>query len=147
MMTAGKLKLLQVAKMRLDLSEDDYRATLDRIGGVHSAKDLDDRGFDAVMDYFRSKGFVSTQRQSLPCVRYGMASPAQLAKITDLFRIARAAGRLPGGDTGRWLEHTCKVSSLRFLTRSGAVKAITGLKAITARAPPRPTARFGSDDD
>ena len=126
-----KVQLIQVARKRLALAEDDYRSILLNVGGSASAKTLDLRGFEAVMDRFRQLGFTSTARAATYGERAGMASPGQVAMIRRLWR--EAVDDPTAAALGAFLDHRFKVSALRFLpdTKAGAV--ITALKAMTAR--------------
>jgi hypothetical protein len=129
----SQLSVIHLAKRRLGLDDDTYRDVLKLHGGVESAEDLDDAGFDRVMDYFARLGFKSSWRERTFGNRAGMATPPQIDKIRDLWRA------YTGGDDertlNRWLEHYFKVTTLRFLTKDVAQKAITALLRMTDRAP------------
>ncbi|OGI11347.1 MAG: hypothetical protein A2Y40_00710 [Candidatus Margulisbacteria bacterium GWF2_35_9] len=47
-----KLAIIHILKKELNLTEDQYRNTLERIAGVRSAKDLSDDKFQKLMHYF-----------------------------------------------------------------------------------------------
>jgi len=131
MINAKQLALIHLAKKQLGFEDDMYRAILYKLGGVESAKDLDAAGFKAVMEYFNSWGFKSTWRERTYGDRDGRASPRQVELIRKLWR------EYSGGDDAaalnKWLERTCKLSALAFLTPQAAQKAITGLKKMIAR--------------
>ena len=132
-MTNKQLALLHVAKSRLALDEDAYRAILRSAGGVESARELDAGGFMMVMHRFKELGFESdASKRNYGSTRPGMASPRQVAAIRRLWSEWSASGD-DDAALNRWLEHHFKVSALRFLDRDGAQKAITGLKAMTRR--------------
>ena len=126
-----QISLVHVAKNRLGLEDEDYRAILWHIGGVASSKDLDARGFKMVMRYMDHLGFRSVAAQANFGPRPGMATPEQVAFIRSLW--TEYTDGL-SGDTGlnKWLERTFKVSALRFLSHDQAPKAITALKAMKA---------------
>jgi hypothetical protein len=126
MLAKRKLALLRVAKARLHLCEDDYRAILESCGGRRSTSELDDRGFDAVMNRFRSLGFVSNQRDKDFGERYGMASAAQLDLIRKLW--AELASDPTERSLGSWMEQHFGVSALRFLNRKHAYVVIGALR-------------------
>lgn len=129
-----KLKLLRVAKAALDLDEETYRGILASYGGASSAKALDGRGFDDVMDRFRALGFVSDARRAKGGTygeRFNMATPRQLGMIQSLFE--EVADNPTADHLTAWLEHSHKVSSLRFVTATKAGKLIAALKAWKAR--------------
>ena len=131
MLTTTKLALLRVAKAQLGLGEDDYRSILENYGGSRSARDLDARGFDAVMDRFRALGFTSSARRRSFGERDGMASPGQVAAIRKLWTAYADAPTDAGLNT--FLERQAKVSALRFLDARKAGPVITALKAMVAR--------------
>jgi hypothetical protein len=136
MITTAQLALIHVAKKRLGLDDDSYRAVLKNHGGVESAKDLDAAGFEAVMHHCSNCGFKSPWKKKNYGDRPGMASPRQVQFIRDLWR------EYTGGDDeaglNRWLERTCKLSALAFLTPPAAQAAITGLKKMTQRGAAKP---------
>jgi phage gp16-like protein len=55
------IALIHVAKSKLGLSEEDYRAMLNSVG-VTTSKDLDHLQFDEVMRRFEAAGFRNTGR-------------------------------------------------------------------------------------
>ena len=80
-----KIGLIHVAKARMNLSDEDYRSMLRHVAGVASARDLDDLGFEVVMDHFNRIGFTSTWRRRNLGFRPFMASPSQVALIRHLW--------------------------------------------------------------
>ena len=130
-MDASRHKLLQVARARLKLTEEDYRAILETYGGSRSARGLDNRGFDAVMDRFRQLGFTSDARARAYGERAGMATPAQVAAVLKLWNTWADDPTEKALNT--FLEGVAKVSSLRFLDSAGAHRAISALKAMVAK--------------
>ncbi|MEE1656485.1 regulatory protein GemA [Microvirga sp. CF3062] len=137
-MTRKQLALLHVAKRELDFNDVSFAAALRTYGGgVASAADLDQRGFDRLLVYFEVMGFVPNKRQS-PAKpqagfghRKGMATPAQVELIQGLWRDWN--GSDDAAALGRWLEKSYGVSALRFLKQNEAGKAITGLRAMVRR--------------
>ena len=130
-LAAKKVQLIQVARKRLALEEEDYRAILLNVGGSASAKTLDARGFEAVMDRFRQLGFTSTARAATYGERAAMASPGQVALIRSLW--AQAVDGPADSALNAFLEHRFKVSALRFLPATKVGGVITALKAMGAR--------------
>lgn len=127
-----KLSLLHVAKSRLGLSDEDYRAILRRVAGVESSTELDEVSFDLVMQYFERLGFKSDWSERNFGHRVGMASPQQVALIRSLWS-DWTGGKGTDADLGRWLFRSYKVSSVRFLDAGLAGKAINGLRAMVKR--------------
>ena len=130
-----QLGLIHIAKTKLGYSDAEYRHTLLHFGGVESAKDLNQEAFDAIMGFYEYRGFAPVSPPPLknaPGERAGMATPAQLDFIRDLWR--RYKGEWDEG-LSAWLEKSFGVSDIRFLNAEGAQKAITALKAMTGRKP------------
>lgn len=132
MLAKSKISLVQVARRHLRMAEADYRAELERYGGVASAADLDERGFAALMNRFQQLGFVSNRaREGLGSLRPGMATPAQIALIRDLWR------ELVDGPSDRsldkWVDRYFGVSAVRFLTEAKAKKVIGSMRAWQKR--------------
>ncbi|TCP43360.1 regulatory protein GemA [Rhodovulum marinum] len=127
--------LMKVAQRKLKIPDAAYRAALVEIAGVTSSNELDQEGFAAMMGWFQWLGFEpGSPRGQDYGQRPGMASFAQLELIRALW--AEFTGHVYSGDDelGKWLLRTFKVSSLRFLTKADAQKAITALKHMKARA-------------
>lgn len=126
-----QLAVVHMAAAELKLDDVTYRDVLDRFAGVTSAKDLDTQGFTAVMAYFTALGFRSSWTQRTYGRRPGMASPKQIDLIRKLWR--DWSGADDEAALGRWLDRSFHVSALRFLDRSGADKAVNGLRAMLHR--------------
>lgn len=52
---------LRVARQQLKLTEEQYRMVLKNTGGAHSAKDLNNATFEAVMAVFEAQGFKDSK--------------------------------------------------------------------------------------
>lgn len=141
MITPAQIALVHLAKKRLGWDDDMYRAVLFKLGGVVSAKDLNQDGFAQVMEYANSWGFRSDWRERTFGKRPGMATPKQVDLIRDLW--LEWAG--VGDDAGlnKWLERSFGVAALRFATPDVAAKAITGLRSMIQRKKKRKTATGG----
>ena len=126
-----QLALVHVAKKRLGLTEDAYRAILHHLGDVESAKDLDQVGFELVIQYMAALGFRSAFTERFYGHRPGMATPAQVSLIQQLWE-EYTGGAGTELTLGNWLARTFKVSALRFVTREQGRRAIAALKAMNA---------------
>lgn len=122
MITDQQRKLIHHATRRLNMTEPDYRAMLQRVAGVTSSNDLDDAGVTAVMAEFGRLGFQTVQQAPQYGERIGMATPRQLDKIRSLWR--QWAGTEDESGMAHFLEKKFKISSLRFLDRDTASKVI-----------------------
>lgn len=132
-LTNKQKAILHVAKGKLHMSDRNYRAALVHVAGVTSSTELDKAGFDAMMGLFEYLGFEPlVVRGADYGDRPGMASFAQI----ELIRAIWAEYTDDGGEDAlnKWLLRCFKVSSLRFLKKAPAQKAITALKAMKARA-------------
>lgn len=132
-MSRKQLALIHVAAKKLKLDDGHYRSALVQIGGATSSKDLDREGFEALMGYFEYLGFQPLKAGGADYgARPGMASFAQLELIRALWdeytKFEGSADCL-----NKWVQRSFKVSSLRFLTKPTAQKAITALKKMKAR--------------
>ena len=96
------LALIHLAKQQLGLDDDIYRALLENVAGVRSARDLDAAGRAAVLARLREHGFRplagTAARRGTPQARY----------IRWLWSRLVSAGRLPrDAQIGAWLKaHT-----------------------------------------
>ena len=133
-LTVPQKRIIHVAKAKLGLSDDDYRAALVRIAGVTSSNELDREGFEAVMGYFDYCGFRPLESGA---PRYGnrpgMATFAQIELIRELWRELHCTTACDDSALCGWMRKYHKIDSLRFLTMDGARKVITALKAWKTR--------------
>lgn len=126
----SKLKLVQIAKRALNMTDEDYRALLQRAAGVKSSRDLSLEGFDAVMAEFKRLGFVSTKSIRKPKGAGGTApnrpTPAQWRLLED--RAKRVGyGGLEDPRFIAWVKPRGKVEHPRFLDMNGAQRVIGAL--------------------
>lgn len=122
---------VKIAQKRLDMTDADYRALLQRVGGVQSATKLTQAGFALVMDEFARLGFVSTARHEaeLHQTRAAwVASPAQRSKIIALWDAYK--GQHDPDGLRRWLEHHHGVSDVKFCSAEKARKVIGSLMSF-----------------
>jgi hypothetical protein len=88
MINNKKIALIHVAKNQLGLDDGIYRDILYREAQVRSSKDLNEAGFEAVMNCFNEMGFQSTsnRRKKKRKVRTnGTVTPEQQEYINDLY--------------------------------------------------------------
>lgn len=159
-MTISKSKkaVLHVAKAKLDMADEAYRALLMRVGGVASSVNLDEQGFDHVMAEFARLGFIAKgslnrltdssdgmpdrtepSLRSTYGARNGMATTAQIKTIRDLWR--EFCGADDEFRIGRWMEKHFHVSHVRFLDNVKAGKVIAVLIKMTRSAEKRRSVR------
>lgn len=126
--SAACITQVQVARKRLNLSDADYRAMLQRVAGVASSKELSQAAFSRVMDEFERLGFVSTARHEAELHQTRAAwtaSPAQRSKIATLWNSYK--GQPDPDGLRRWLEHHHGVSDVKFCSAEKARKVIGSL--------------------
>jgi len=126
--SAAGVQQVKIAQKRLDMTDADYRALLQRVAGVSSATKLTQAGFSLVMDEFSLLGFVSTARHeaALHKTRAAwVASPAQRSKIITLWDAYK--GQPDPDGLRRWLEHHHGVSDVKFCSAEKARKVIGSL--------------------
>lgn len=123
--------LLHVAKAKLGLSDEDYRAILFSAAGVESSKDLDTAGFERVLERFVQLGFDVQLNQPKCRARSrdaaAMVTPAQLAKLESLYTEL-------GWEKYRQIGFNRRVCGRPWpQDRAEANKVIEALKKMTAR--------------
>jgi hypothetical protein len=132
MISAQKLKLIHVARRELDLTEEAYREILRHHGGVESAKDLDDEGFDRVLFCYKALGFWVKRRweQTRPRDPGNLPTPGQLKVIEHLWRdlAEYEAGAAHTAFRRGFYEKRLKIPALGPQTRAQANAAIEALK-------------------
>ncbi len=65
MLNHRKLAVIHIVKKELSLSDGEYRDTLEKVTGVRSAKDLDDRSFRKLMNYFARSRYYRINKDGL----------------------------------------------------------------------------------
>lgn len=127
--TKAQLAMLHVAKAQLGLDDDTYRDVLKARGGVQSARDLDEAGFERTLAHFVACGFVASGRRFQRAPATGThPTPKQLGLIRAQWT------RLGWEDTERQ-----RAFCQRFVgapwpqTRQAASKLIEAQKAMIAR--------------
>lgn len=129
-----QIALLHVAKRDLGLTDDQYRDILFRFGDCESSKQLDQDGFDLIMQYFSALGFKSTWTEKNFGYRRFMASPKQIALIRSLWDQYRGTNEDDQDKSlNKWLSHFHQVSALRFVDEENVRKIIPVLRAMAKR--------------
>ena len=128
-----QLALIHIAaKKDIGLTDEQYREVLRKMAGVESSKNLDQDGFELVMQGFAAMGYRSDFTKSFYGRRRGMAAPAACSRIRQLWR-EFAGGKAGEHSLDKWLERTFGVSALRFLTADQAEKALRALWSMRNR--------------
>ncbi|MBX3597310.1 MAG: regulatory protein GemA [Rhizobiaceae bacterium] len=131
-LNASHFSILRVAKQKIGLSDDNYRAILLRFSGQDSAKGLNRKSFTKVMAHFELLGFKSTSAKKDASRRSGMASQAQLGKIAALW--AEFTDNI-GDETSlrHWMERHGHGHGAQWLNKDGAQKVIAALANMVQR--------------
>ena len=135
MISKAKIDLIHVARNRLAMTDDDYRAMLGRVAGVESSKALDDKGFAGVMIEFGRLGFESTaakEKRKASNRADNHATYAQRAYIQRMWQEYKGEDDAPG--LRRWLRSHFKVSDARFLDAATVRKVIYALQHFKPKA-------------
>lgn len=132
-LSAKKIGLLHVARKQLGLSEDEYRAILMGRGGCESSADLDEDGFQSVIEHMNALGFRSEWTSRNFGRRRGMASPAQVELMRKLWADYHGPDDREAA-LNAWLAKYHKVSALRFVTAEKAKAVLGALRAMVARS-------------
>jgi phage gp16-like protein len=80
---ARDIKIIHVARQKVSMDEDTYRALLHDRFGVSSSKDMDLKQRRELLDYFKALGFKSTVR---PAYSAGRTAPAK-DKVAQVCKI------------------------------------------------------------
>ncbi len=126
------MRLVQVARKRLGLEDEDYRDILMHVGGVSSSRDLTPAAFRELMELFAKFGFQSDANRTNLGRRPGFATAGQIASIRHLWS-DYTGGTGTEAQLGHWLERAWKISALRFLPEKEARSAIIVLKQMISR--------------
>jgi hypothetical protein len=147
--TRGQLAAIHIAKKDLGLDEETYRGMLQEVTGRRSAKDLDHRQAQQVIDHLKKRGWCGGKRPNGPPSfpprrgavgrrkfedlgeRPDMASPGQLRKVEVMWKDVAIGD--PAKTLRRFIWRLCRVSDLRFLSAGQAHEVIEAIKAIRQR--------------
>lgn len=120
------LAKIHIARKELRLQEAEYRALLQRVARVESAKDLSDKAAAAVIAEFKRLGWAPKESKRPPAER------ADIRKIYALWG-ALQAGPLDREALRAWVVRRFQVSAPEFLKPPQAREAIEQLKAWQRR--------------
>lgn len=119
------LAKIHIAKKDLGLAESEYRALLQRVGKVTSARDLSDKAADAVITEMKRLGWQPKASTKAPSER------ADIRKIYALWKALHEAGRIASRSSESlraWVLRQFKISAPEFLKPVEARVAIEQLK-------------------
>lgn len=124
----AEIKLIQIAKSRLNMDEDVYRRLLREIGGVDSSTKLDAAGRGRLLDRFARLGFVSTARAKRAAKGSMNAAPDRAALLGKIDALLLSQGRDRTYIEPGMVKRICKVDSLAFCNAEQLGKLVAALQ-------------------
>lgn len=128
--TSGLIAKIHVAKKKLALQDDSYRAILLRVGGAESCKDMTVKQLEAVLEEFKRFGFKATAKRRAGPRK--MADGAEVSKIRALWLDLYHLGELRDSSEealAHFASRCTKVRALQWLTPAQVdivIKALRG---------------------
>jgi hypothetical protein len=120
MLDHKKLAVIHIVKKELQVSDQEYRDTMEKVAGVRSAKDLDEPGFQRLMRYFARSTHYRASREGIT-FRQRMYIKHLLEDLAwDSLHCAN------------FLKKYYKTSNIGTLSKTEASKVIESLKHILA---------------
>lgn len=126
----GLIGKIHVAKKKLALQDDSYRAILLRVGGAESCKDMTVKQLEAVLEEFKRFGFKATAKRRAGPRK--MADGAEVSKIRALWLDLYHLGELRDSSEealAHFASRCTKVRALQWLTSAQVdivIKALRG---------------------
>jgi phage gp16-like protein len=128
----GMLAKVHIAKVQLQLSDDDYVAILLKVAGRESAKDCSDRELHDVLKHFEARGFTAKARTGAPKpADHPMARKARALWIS-LYQL----GAVNNPAEAALEAFACRqlgCAKLQWANQAHAYKLIEALKAMAQR--------------
>jgi len=126
------IQLIHVAKGKLALSDDEYRAILMGASGKDSCSDMTILELEKAMKAIRRAGFRVNKRLPLRKEEIGLATKEQLLYIKGMWELAATYKTEKALDA--FIRRVAKVDSIRFLDVYAAQKTILALRAMMVKA-------------
>lgn len=125
------IQLIHVAKSKLQMSDGDYRALLNGVGGKASSAELTVAGLEQVLRAMKSLGFTV---KKLPVTELdrGLASDAQLAYIKGMWELV--SREKTERSLNRFVRRITGAVHLRFLNVYSAQKVTLALRTMMIKA-------------
>ena len=118
MLDHKKLAVIHIVKKELNLTEQQYRDTLEKVTGMRTARDLDETGFRKLMNYFARSKHYRLNQEGLT-----FRQKMYIKHLTD-----QLGWNEP--HLSNFLKKYYKRPSIESLSRREASKVIQSLKAI-----------------
>lgn len=130
-----EIQLIHVARQKVGMDEDTYRALLHDRFGLSSSTDMDWRQRKQLLDHFKTLGFKVVPSKKRPQSR-PLADDLQSTKIRALWLELHTAGKVRNPDESAlaaFVKRQTKVDALQWLTTKQASAVIEELKKWLAR--------------
>jgi len=131
------IQLIHVARSKIGLADEDYRALLEGATGKSSSADMSLAELDAVLGVMRKLGFVSSgagdgKSLAVSPENVGGASPRQVYYIKGLW--ALVSRRKSEESLKAVIKRIAGVDDIRFIPRRSASAVILALRDIAEKA-------------
>lgn len=123
-----EIRLIQIAKRKLNMDEDVYRGHLREIGGVESSTELDAAGRGRLLDLFYRLGFVSTARKNRAAKGSMNPAPDRAALLGKIDALLLSQGRNRRYIEPGMVRRICKVDALEFCDAMQLRKLVAALE-------------------
>lgn len=130
-----EIQLIHVARQKVGMDEDTYRALLHDRFGLSSSTDMDWRQRKQLLDHFKTLGFKVVPSKKRPQSR-PLADDLQSTKIRELWLTLHTNGKVRNPDESAlaaFVKRQTKVDALQWLTTKQASAVIEELKKWLAR--------------
>jgi phage gp16-like protein len=130
-----EIQLIHVARQKVGMDEDTYRALLLDRFGVASSKELDWQQRKQLLEHFKTLGFKVIPSTKRPQAR-ALAGDAQSTKIRELWLTLHSAGKVRNPSEtalAAFVKRQTKVDALQWLSTKQASAVIEELKKWLAR--------------
>jgi len=134
--------MLHIAKVKLGLSDEDYRNILRSCGEVKSAKELDRLGFNSVLSVFKELGFTPSRRGGRKYAEFDKPEKrsrrgGELRMIealwADIYDKPDAPPAVRLADLRKFIKREHGVDHITFLNAEQRWQCIEALKAMRER--------------
>lgn len=126
------IQLIHIARGKLALTEDAYRALLQGASGKDSCSEMTIPELEDVMKAMRRTGFRVRKRLPLRPENIGEATREQLEYIKGMWELASKYKTERA--LNAFIRRVAKVDDIRFLDVHGAQKVILALRAMMVKA-------------
>ena len=126
------IQLIHIARNKLSLTDDDYRAILLGASGKDSCSDMTVPELEQAMKAMRRAGFRVRKKLPLRPENIGEATRDQLEYIKGMWELA--ATYKTEKALNAFIRRVAKVDDIRFLDIQGAQKVILALRTMMVKA-------------